>query len=256
MFAAFNVAHARRPQGGREGRPRARRRRRLAPARRHPAQTMNVYLLEDEGGGVTLFDAGIRPMTHAIAAAAAPLGGINRVVLGHADADHRGARAGPRRAGAVPRGRPRRRGGRRRRSTTSTLEQLDVPRRAACDAAAARVLGRRAGGDRRHGRGGRRGRRLPASSHLPGHAPGADRRCSASRDRLALVERLLLHARPADQAARARRACRTRAFNQDTEQARASIRKLAALEPAAAWPGHADPLTGDVRAQLERAATA
>jgi hypothetical protein len=44
------------------------------------------------------------------------------------------------------------------------------------------------------------------------------------------------------------------AFNKDTELARASIRKLAALDPAAAWPGHADPLTGDVRAQLERAA--
>jgi hydroxyacylglutathione hydrolase len=45
-----------------------------------------------------------------------------------------------------------------------------------------------------------------------------------------------------------------RAFNQGTEQARASMRKLAALQPAAAWPGHADPLTGDVAAQLEHAA--
>ncbi len=46
------------------------------------------------------------------------------------------------------------------------------------------------------------------------------------------------------------------AYNYDTEQARASIRKLAALEPAAAWPGHAKPVTGDVRAALERAADA
>jgi hydroxyacylglutathione hydrolase len=44
------------------------------------------------------------------------------------------------------------------------------------------------------------------------------------------------------------------AFNKDTEQARASIRKLAALEPAIAAPGHLGPLTGDVRAQLEHAA--
>src|ERR671914_588260 len=57
-------------------------------------RTMNVYFLEDEGGGVTLYDAGIRAMTHAVAAAAAPLGGINRVVLGHADADHRGVASG------------------------------------------------------------------------------------------------------------------------------------------------------------------
>jgi hypothetical protein len=37
-------------------------------------------------------------------------------------------------------------------------------------------------------------------------------------------------------------------------QAADSIRKLAALEPAAAWPGHMGPLTGDVRAQLLAAA--
>jgi hydroxyacylglutathione hydrolase len=45
-----------------------------------------------------------------------------------------------------------------------------------------------------------------------------------------------------------------RAFNKDTEQARASIRKLAELDPAAVWPGHANPVTGDVRDQLVRAA--
>jgi hypothetical protein len=54
------------------------------------------------------------------------------------------------------------------------------------------------------------------------------------------------------------RSCPARApfavYSYDTEQARASMRKLAALEPAAAWPGHAKPLTGDVREQLERAA--
>jgi glyoxylase-like metal-dependent hydrolase (beta-lactamase superfamily II) len=44
------------------------------------------------------------------------------------------------------------------------------------------------------------------------------------------------------------------AFTLDTERARASIRKLAEVGPSAAWPGHADPLTHDVAAQLERAA--
>ncbi len=43
-------------------------------------------------------------------------------------------------------------------------------------------------------------------------------------------------------------------YSYDTEQARASMLKLAALEPAAAWAGHGKPLTGDVRSQLERAA--
>jgi hydroxyacylglutathione hydrolase len=45
------------------------------------------------------------------------------------------------------------------------------------------------------------------------------------------------------------------AFNQDTGQARASIHKPAALNPSAAWPGHSDPVTADVEAQLERAAS-
>ena len=43
-------------------------------------------------------------------------------------------------------------------------------------------------------------------------------------------------------------------YNFDTEQARASLRKLAEMEPAAAWPGHAHPVTGDVRGQLLAAA--
>ena len=49
----------------------------------------NVYLIEDEGG-VTLFDAGARTMLRAVASAAAKLGGIRRVVLGHGHTDHRG----------------------------------------------------------------------------------------------------------------------------------------------------------------------
>ena len=53
----------------------------------------NVFLIEDEGG-VTLFDAGARTMTRALASAGARLGGIRRVVLGHGHTDHRGGAAG------------------------------------------------------------------------------------------------------------------------------------------------------------------
>ena len=56
--------------------------------------TMNVYLIEEDGGGVTVFDAGVRTMAPAIAAAASALGGIHRVVLGHGHVDHRGAAPG------------------------------------------------------------------------------------------------------------------------------------------------------------------
>src|SRR5215211_1386639 len=56
-----------------------------------PKKTMNVYLIEDAEGGVTMFDAGIKAMSTGLAAAAASLGGLNRIVLGHAHKDHRGA---------------------------------------------------------------------------------------------------------------------------------------------------------------------
>src|ERR1700729_4373638 len=53
-------------------------------------KTMNVYLIED-GDGVTVFDCGVSDMAAPLAAAAARLGGIKRVVLGQAGVDHRGA---------------------------------------------------------------------------------------------------------------------------------------------------------------------
>ena len=49
----------------------------------------SVYLIEDDGG-VTLFDAGARTMVRSVASAGAKLGGIRRIVLGHAHTDHRG----------------------------------------------------------------------------------------------------------------------------------------------------------------------
>ncbi len=51
---------------------------------------MNVYFIEDDGG-VTMFDAGIQAMSTAVIATGARFGGIKRVVLGHADCDHRGS---------------------------------------------------------------------------------------------------------------------------------------------------------------------
>ena len=90
--------------------------------------------------------------------------------------------------------------------------------------------------------------------HIPGHAPGHDRAVARGRPRRA-DERLLLHVDPQTGGHGPARVPHA-AFNFDTEQARESIRKLAALDPAAAWPGHADPLTGDVRGELENAAAA
>jgi glyoxylase-like metal-dependent hydrolase (beta-lactamase superfamily II) len=50
-----------------------------------------------------------------------------------------------------------------------------------------------------------------------------------------------------------------RVWNLDHEGARASVRKLAALEPRTVWPGHEYAVTGEpqqVRVLLERAADA
>jgi glyoxylase-like metal-dependent hydrolase (beta-lactamase superfamily II) len=88
--------------------------------------------------------------------------------------------------------------------------------------------------------------------HLPGHAPGLIGLWRES-DRLALVSDTLYTLDP-QTGRKGEPRVPHRAFNKDTEQARASMRKLAALEPREVWSGHADPLKGDVRTQIERAA--
>jgi glyoxylase-like metal-dependent hydrolase (beta-lactamase superfamily II) len=88
--------------------------------------------------------------------------------------------------------------------------------------------------------------------HFPGHAPGLIG-LWRERDRLALASDTYYTLDPFTGDFGDPRLPHE-AFNLDHEQTRASVRKLAALEPRTAWSGHADPLTGDVRAQLEHAA--
>jgi glyoxylase-like metal-dependent hydrolase (beta-lactamase superfamily II) len=88
---------------------------------------------------------------------------------------------------------------------------------------------------------------------LPGHAPGLIGLMRDS-DRLALVSDCFYTIDP-QTAIKGQARVPHPAFNQDTLQARRSIGKLAELEPSVAWSGHADPVTGDVRAELERAAS-
>ena len=89
--------------------------------------------------------------------------------------------------------------------------------------------------------------------HLPGHAPGQIA-LYRERDGVALTTDVFYTLDP-ETGLKGHARVPHHAFNQDTEQARASIRKLADLEPAAAWPGHADPLLGDVKSQLLTAAS-
>jgi glyoxylase-like metal-dependent hydrolase (beta-lactamase superfamily II)/predicted ester cyclase len=216
-----------------------------------PAKTMNVYLVEDEGG-VTVFDAGISDMTGAVAAAGARLGGIKRVVLGHADADHRGTAPG---LGAPVYCHPAEREA--AESPDSFRPYFDLYKLNAVgrfllgrllpvwDGGAVEIAGTVQEGDEIAGF---------KVVDLPGHAPGLIGLYRES-DRLALVSDCFYTLDPQTGRKGAARVPHP-AFDIDVEQARESIRKLAALELAAAWAGHADPVIGDVRAELERAASA
>lgn len=214
-----------------------------------PMKTMNVYLLADDGG-VTVFDTGIKAMTKGIASAAATMGGVKRVVLGHGHPDHRGAAPG---LGATvfchrdevtdAEG-----DGGEHYFDYSKLDhwfaRLLMPRMLrSWDGGPVKIEGTVSEGDEIAGF---------KVVHLPGHAPGLIGLWRES-DRLALVSDTLYTLDPETGRHGAPRVPH-HAFNKDTEQARASILKLAELEPAAVWPGHANPIRGDVRQQLERVA--
>jgi glyoxylase-like metal-dependent hydrolase (beta-lactamase superfamily II)/ketosteroid isomerase-like protein len=212
----------------------------------------NVFLIEDDGG-VTLFDAGARTMTRALARAGARRGGIRRIVLGHAHTDHRGAAPGleapvychPDEVQDAE-------GSGGFRYWPDGLSGLGFPHRQvqrlmhryAWDGGPVAIAGTVAEGEEIAGF---------RVVEIPGHAPGQIALWRES-DRLALSSdcfyTLDMWGRDSDPHVP------FEVYNYDTEQARASMLKLAALEPAAAWPGHAKPLTGDVRSQLERAAAA
>jgi len=212
----------------------------------------NVYLIEDEGA-VTLFDAGARTMTRAVASAGARLGGIRRVVLGHGHTDHRGVAPA---LGVPVLCHPDEvqdaEGSGGFRYWPEGLKGLPFPlrqihllmHRYGWDAGPVKIAGTLTEGDEVAGF---------RVLDIPGHAPGMIALWRES-DRLALSSDCFY---TLDMWGRD---CPPRIpaplYNYDTDQARASIRKLAALEPAAAWPGHAKPVTGDVRGQLERAADA
>lgn len=211
---------------------------------------MNVYLIED-GDGVVVYDSGEKGMAPAILAAAERLGGITKVVLGHGDTDHRGS------APALSAHAPvlchpdavaeaEGSGGR----SYWDLGKLPLPVRLLH-----RFLHRFVwdGGPVRISDTVREGDRIADFEvvELAGHAPGLIGLWRAA-DRVALVSDTVYFTNMAGRPVPAH--VPEEAYNLDTEQARASIRKLAALDPRIVAPGHLGPLAGpDVRAELERA---
>jgi glyoxylase-like metal-dependent hydrolase (beta-lactamase superfamily II) len=212
---------------------------------------MNVFLLADEGG-VTVFDAGCSDMAPALAAAGARLGGIKRVVLGHADCDHRGAAPG---LDAPVYCHPADRVAAESDSSVRDywdLAQLSLWARpiypkllTGWDGGAVAIDGTVEEGDEIAGF---------KVVHLPGHAPGLIG-LYREEDRLALVSDCVYTINPETGRSNAPHVPH-RAFNQNTDQARSSIRKLAQYDPSVVWTGHVKPVSGpDVAAQLERAAS-
>jgi hydroxyacylglutathione hydrolase len=211
-----------------------------------------VYFIE-ESDGVTMFDAGGRTMTKAVAKAATRLGGLKRIVLGHGHTDHRGTAPG---LGVPVYCHPDEvldaEGSGGFRYWGEGLPKLDFPIRPihrflhqyAWDGGPVQIAGTVSEGDAIAGF---------EVVHLPGHAPGLIGLWRES-DRLALVTDAFY---TVDLWGRDTPAHIPEPnYNLDTEQARASLRKLAALEPSAAWPGHAKPVTEDARSQIEHAADA
>lgn len=216
-------------------------------------RTMNVYLVrETDGSGVFAFDAGIRTMTPAIARAAASLGGLTRVVLGHGHQDHRGAAPGLRvpvlcHPDEVPVAEGD--GG----YSSFDFGELPPPTRYVMprmlrhlwDGGPVPIDGTVSEGDEVGGF---------EVVHLPGHSPGLIALWRAS-DGLALTTDAF-YTLDVNTTIPGEPRLPHRAFTPEPERARDSLRKLADLDPRAAWPGHAGPVTTDVRSTLERAAAA
>lgn len=213
-------------------------------------RAMNVYLLEEpDGSGVTAFDGGEKGMAPAILRAAAELGGLKRMVLGHADNDHRGAapyvgvpvHCHPADVEAAEAGGPR---------GYWRMDELPLPVRLGhgwlmehvWEGGPVKIAGTVSEGDEIAGF---------RVVEIPGHAPGLIA-LHRERDGVVLVSDAFymssLYGRPQPPA------IPPDAYNFDSQQARASVRKLAELAPSLAAPGHLGPLTEDVPAELRRAA--
>lgn len=208
-----------------------------------PRHGMNVFLLS-EGDGVVCFDTGSREMATELQRVAIALGGISRILLSHSHADHRGAARGigapvwchedERRdvEGDAGRG-------------YWTLGAAGVRRdwlrgrvmSALRDGGSVPVAGTVVQGDRV-------GEFIVI--HLPGHAPGQIGLWRES-DRTVLVGDCF-HAVDDHTAALPQVA-----FSHDMALARASVLRVAAMEPVLALSGHGPALRGNVQKMLERA---
>jgi glyoxylase-like metal-dependent hydrolase (beta-lactamase superfamily II) len=212
---------------------------------------MNAYLIEDSDG-VVVFDAGEKGMAGAIAAAGARMGGIAKVVLGHADTDHRGSAPALSKVAPVlchpdAVAQAQGSGGRdywQMERLPPALRLLHrFTHRFIWDGGPVHISGTVTAGEQVAGF---------EVVELAGHAPGQIGLWRAS-DGVALVSDTVYLTTQSGRATDAH--VPHEAYNLDTEAARASVRRLAALKPSIVGVGHLGPMTGpNVVAELERAA--
>jgi len=214
---------------------------------------MNIYFLEDEGG-VTIFDAGTAPMADGVRAAAAEIGPVKRIVLGHGHPDHRGVapflgvpvichedeRADTEGDGGM-----------------HYFDLDKIPFRLA-KAAYPRLLKHWDGGPVEVAETVVEGDEVAGFvvKHFPGHAPGLIGLWRES-DRLAIVSDVVYFVNSLKFKEVDWPNVPSHIFNQDHAAAIESVRKLAALEPRTVAAGHSDPYVrepAEMRMLLEHAA--
>ncbi len=217
-------------------------------------KSMNIYFLED-GDGVVQFDAGTKAMVKQTRVAAQQLGGLRRIVLGHAHADHRGTAPA---MGAPVFCHPDEVAD--AESDAAQWPYLEISRLPAparwiypmllrrWSGGAVKIDGTVSEGDEIAGF---------RVIHFPGHAPGLIGLWRES-DRVAIVSDVVYlidstkMGRPLPEG---EASVPHPAWGWDHAKAKESVRKLAALEPAVVCTGHDGPLRGDnLRETLERAA--
>ena len=215
---------------------------------------MNIYFIEEEGG-VVQFDAGTKSMRKKAAATARELGGLKRVVLGHAHADHRGTApyldapvfCHPDEVDDAE--------GDKAVNPYFNLSLLEVaPIRwmyptmlKHWDGGPVKIAGTVSEGDEVAGF---------RVLHFAGHAPGLIGLWRES-DRVALVSDVVYLVDPArlKPLPHGEATVPHPAFAWNHQEAKRSLRRLAELEPLVVGAGHERPMRGDgLRAVLERAA--
>jgi glyoxylase-like metal-dependent hydrolase (beta-lactamase superfamily II) len=218
-------------------------------------RSMNIYFLEEEGG-VVQFDAGSKAMTKAARATGERLGGVKRIVLGHAHADHRGTAPS---LGVPVHCHPDEVAD--AESDAAIAPYMDISQLPAAparwlypfllrrwDGGAVKIDGTIAEGDEVAGF---------RVIHFPGHAPGLIGLWRES-DRLAIVSDVVYFidsVRLGKPLPEGEASVPHPAWAWDHQKAKDSVRKLAALEPKVVCAGHEKPLRGEnLRETLERAA--